>query len=59
MFTKQTADLKHYSGTSKEACEQGYEREEMPDDDGSSNDGRLKGRRFPVTSTQPSDREAD
>lgn len=58
-FTNENANLKHYSGTTKEATEQGYEREDMPRDDGSNKDGRLHGRRFPVSPSQPSDREGD
>jgi hypothetical protein len=45
-FTPDNAKVVHYSGTTKEATEVGYERSDMPADDGSQNTGRLTGDSF-------------
>lgn len=45
-FTPDNAKVNHYPGTSKGACDEGYERCDMPADDGSNNMGRLNGRCF-------------
>jgi hypothetical protein len=52
-FTSDNANVNHYPGTSKQACEEGCERMEMPMDDGSNNTGRLTGRRFPSPPSNP------
>jgi hypothetical protein len=52
-FTPDNAKVNHYPGTSKSACDEGYERSEMPSDDGSQNMGRLHGRRFETTDSDP------
>lgn len=52
-FTTDNANMKHYPGTTKDACEEGYERAEMPADDGSNNIGRLAGRCFPTPAANP------
>lgn len=45
-FNKINAQLKHYPETSRDAVELGYERSEIPPDDGTNNAGRLVGRIF-------------
>lgn len=52
-FTKDNAKTDHYPGTTKAATEEGYERSEMPADDGSQNAGRLHGRHFNTQDTDP------
>jgi hypothetical protein len=52
-FTKENANVNHYPGTSKAAIEDGYERSEMPADDGSQNMGRLTGRTFDTCDNDP------
>jgi hypothetical protein len=52
-FTPDNAKVVHYSGTTKEATEVGYERSDMPADDGSQNSGRLLGRQFQTNPPDP------
>lgn len=52
-FTKENSQVNHYPGTSKQACEEGCERMDMPGDDGSNNSGRLYGRCFPTAPSEP------
>lgn len=52
-FTKENAKVNHYPGTSKQACEDGYEVLDMPGDTGTQNDGRLYGRCFPTEAPEP------
>lgn len=52
-FTPDNANVNHYPGTSKGATEEGYERSDMPADDGSQNQGRLHGRHFNTQDTDP------
>lgn len=52
-FTPENAKVNHYPGTNKSATEDGYERHEMPADNGTQNMGRLHGRHFTTQDADP------